>query len=175
MNVQVVNGRLIWKCGRGGHMGSDPSNPDKLCNPVAEARLVSYWQTFVTFSLLLVLSHLQFASPCRKSIRNKWWKNMAKASTMRRSSLKVGPSMTAEAEKHTDGEINALFSLTLWMWDMVSLTIVDCLFLKLCYVRWGAGLQGGNTIEVKFVVHFYWSYASCISDALKLWVDARWA
>jgi hypothetical protein len=40
-------------------------------------------------------------------------KNMAKASTTRRSPLLVEPSMTAEAEKHTDGEINALFSLFL--------------------------------------------------------------
>jgi hypothetical protein len=29
----------VWKRG---HRGSDPSNPDKLCTPVAEARLVSY-------------------------------------------------------------------------------------------------------------------------------------
>jgi hypothetical protein len=29
----------VWKRG---HRGSDPSNPDKMCNPVAEARLVSY-------------------------------------------------------------------------------------------------------------------------------------
>jgi hypothetical protein len=29
----------VWKSG---HRGSDPSNPDKLCTPVAEARLVSY-------------------------------------------------------------------------------------------------------------------------------------
>jgi hypothetical protein len=61
----------VWKKG---HKGSGPSNPDKLCNPVVEARLVSYWQTFVTFSLLSVLSHLQFACLCRKSIRKKWSK-----------------------------------------------------------------------------------------------------
>jgi hypothetical protein len=85
------------------------------------------------------------------------------------------PLMTAEAEKHMDDEIDALFSLTLWMWDIVPLTIIDWLFLKVCSVRWGAGLQGGNVAEVKFVVLLYWSYASCISDALKLWVDARWA
>jgi hypothetical protein len=29
----------VWKRG---HRGNDPSNPNKLCNPVAEARLVSY-------------------------------------------------------------------------------------------------------------------------------------
>jgi hypothetical protein len=45
----------VWKRG---HRGSDPSNPDKLCNPMAEARLMSYCQTFVTFSLLSMLSHL---------------------------------------------------------------------------------------------------------------------
>jgi hypothetical protein len=40
-------------------------------------------------------------------------KNTAKASTMRRSLLTVMPSMIGEVEKHTDGEIDALFSLTL--------------------------------------------------------------
>jgi hypothetical protein len=29
----------VWKRG---HRGSDTSNPDKLCNAVVEARLVSY-------------------------------------------------------------------------------------------------------------------------------------
>jgi hypothetical protein len=56
----------MWKRG---YRGSDPSNPYKLCNLVTEAGLVSYCQTFVIFSLLSVLSRLQFASPCRKSIR----------------------------------------------------------------------------------------------------------
>jgi hypothetical protein len=60
-----------------------------------------------------VLSRLQFASPCMKNIRNKWSKNMTKTSTTRRSPLMAGPSMAAEAEKHMDGEIDALFSLTL--------------------------------------------------------------
>jgi hypothetical protein len=32
---------------------------------------------------------------------------------MRRSSLTAGPSMTAEAEKHMDSEIDVLFYLTL--------------------------------------------------------------
>jgi hypothetical protein len=40
-------------------------------------------------------------------------KNMVIASTTRRNPLMVGLSMTAEAEKHMDGEIDALFSLTL--------------------------------------------------------------
>jgi hypothetical protein len=35
------------------------------------------------------------------------------ASTTTRSPLTVGPSMTAEVEKHMDGENDALFSLTL--------------------------------------------------------------
>jgi hypothetical protein len=56
-----------------------------------------------------MLSHLQFASLCRKSIRKKWSKNTMNASTMRRSPLIVEPSMTAEAEKHMDSEIDALF------------------------------------------------------------------
>jgi hypothetical protein len=29
----------VWKRG---HRRSDPSNPEKFCNPVAESRLVSY-------------------------------------------------------------------------------------------------------------------------------------
>jgi hypothetical protein len=47
---------------------------------------------------------------------------------MRRSPLTIEPSMTAEAEKHMDGEIDALFSLTLWMRDMIPLTTVDFFF-----------------------------------------------
>jgi hypothetical protein len=69
--------------------------------------------SFVTFSLLSVLSHLQFASLSRKCIRKKWSKNMANASTTRRSLLTVELSMTVEAEKHMDDEIDALFCLTL--------------------------------------------------------------
>jgi hypothetical protein len=75
-----------------------------------------------------VLSHLQFTFSCRKSIRKKWSKNTAKTSTMRRSPLTVGLSMIAEAEKHMDGEIDALFSLTLLMRDMVPLTTIDYFF-----------------------------------------------
>jgi hypothetical protein len=82
-------------------------------------------------------------------------KNTAKASTTRRSLLTAMPSMTGEVEKHTDGEIDALFSITLWMQDMVPLTIVDCLFLNVCSARWGAGLQGGNAADAKFIILFY--------------------
>jgi hypothetical protein len=69
-----------------------------------------------------------------KSIRNKWSKNMVKTSTTRRSPLTVGSSMTAEAEKHMDGEIDALFSLTLLMRDTISLTTIDYFFWKVCSV-----------------------------------------
>jgi hypothetical protein len=65
-------------------------------------------------------------------------KNTMKASTTRRSPLTVGPCMAAEAEKHTDGEIDALFSLT----------------LKVCSIQWDAGLQGGNAVEAKFIILF---------------------
>jgi hypothetical protein len=51
----------------------------------------------------------------QESIRKKWSKNMMKTSTMRWSPLTVGSSMIAEAKKHMDGEIDALFSLTLLM------------------------------------------------------------
>jgi hypothetical protein len=60
-----------------------------------------------------VLSYLQFVSICRKSIRKNWSNNMAKTSTTKRSQLMVGPFMPMEAEKHMDGEIDVLFSLTL--------------------------------------------------------------
>jgi hypothetical protein len=40
-------------------------------------------------------------------------KKYSKASTMRRSPLTAEPSMTVEAEKHMDGDIDALFCLTL--------------------------------------------------------------
>jgi hypothetical protein len=50
---------------------------------------------------------------------------MVKTSTTRRSPLMVGLSMIAEAEKHMDGEIDALFSLTLLMRDTVPLTTID--------------------------------------------------
>jgi hypothetical protein len=40
--------------------------------------------------------------------------------------------------------------------------------LYVCSIRCGAGLQGGNVAEAKFVVHIFWSYASCILDTLKL-------
>jgi hypothetical protein len=63
-----------------------------------------------------------------KSIRKKWSKNMPKASTMKRSPLTVGSSMTVEVEKHMDSEIDALFSLTLLMRDMIPLTTVDYFF-----------------------------------------------
>jgi hypothetical protein len=76
--------------------------------------------------------------------------------------------MTAEAEKHMDGEIDALFYLTLLMQDTLPLITIHYFFWKVCSVRWGAGLQGGSATEVKFVVHVFWSYASCITDTLKL-------
>jgi hypothetical protein len=65
-----------------------------------------------------------------KSIRKKWSKNTAKALTTRRSPLMAWPSMTVEVEKHMDGEIDALFSLTLWMRDTIPLTTVDYFFLR---------------------------------------------
>jgi hypothetical protein len=40
-------------------------------------------------------------------------KNTVKTSTTRRNPLTVRPSMIAEVDKHMEGEINALFYLTL--------------------------------------------------------------
>jgi hypothetical protein len=42
--------------------------------------------------------------------------------------LTIGSSMTVEVDKHMDGEIDALFSLTLLMRDTVPLTTIDCFF-----------------------------------------------
>jgi hypothetical protein len=70
-----------------------------------------------------MLSRLQFSSPCRKSIRKKWSKNVVKTSTTRGSPLTAGPSLTVEAEKDMDGEIDALFSEILSMLDIVILSI----------------------------------------------------
>jgi hypothetical protein len=58
----------------------------------------------VTFTICLSL---------QKKYKEEVVKNMMNASTMRTCPLTVGPSMTAEAEKHMDGEIDAIFSLTL--------------------------------------------------------------
>jgi hypothetical protein len=80
----------------------------------------------------------------------------------------IRSSMTAKAEKNMDGEIDALFSLTLLMRDTIPLTTIDYLFWKVYSARWGVGLQGGNAVEAKFIVHVFWSYVSCISDTLKL-------
>jgi hypothetical protein len=55
-------------------------------------------------------------------------KNTVKASTMRRSPLTAELSMTVEVEKNMDGEIDAIFSLTLWIQDTIPLTTVDCFF-----------------------------------------------
>jgi hypothetical protein len=78
-----------------------------------------------------------------------------KTSTMRRSPLTIGLSMTAEVEKYMDGEIDALFSLTLLIRDAIPLTTIDYFFLKVCSIRWGAGFQGGSAAEVKFIVHIF--------------------
>jgi hypothetical protein len=51
-----------------------------------------------------------------------------KTSTMRRSPLTIGLSMTAEVEKYMDGEIDALFSLTLLIRDAIPLTTIDYFF-----------------------------------------------
>jgi hypothetical protein len=52
-----------------------------------------------------MLSHLQFASLCRKNIRIEWSNGMVKASTGRMSPLTVKLSMPTEAEKHVDTEM----------------------------------------------------------------------
>jgi hypothetical protein len=79
-----------------------------------------------------VLSHLQFAYLYRKSIWMKWSNYTVKVSTGRTSSLMVGPSMPAEAEKHMDGEMQCFVYLC--EYEIRYLTTIDC-FFKVCYVR----------------------------------------
>jgi hypothetical protein len=64
----------------------------------------------------------------------------------------VGSSMTAEAEKHIDCEIDALFSLTLLIRDTIPLTTIHYFF---GWFAWGARLQRGRVTEAKFVVHVF--------------------
>jgi hypothetical protein len=56
----------------------------------------------------------------------------------------VGSSMTADAKKHMDGEIDPLFSLTLLMRDTIPLTTIHYFFLEglLCSMGcWTPGRQ----------------------------------
>jgi hypothetical protein len=110
----------VWKKG---HKESDHSNPDKLCNPVEEARLVNSCHTFVAFSLLLVLSHLQFPSPCRKSIRTKGSNSTVKTSTGRMSPLTAKLPMPAGVEKHMDVEIRFLFNFVNARYDILPMFV----------------------------------------------------
>jgi hypothetical protein len=74
-----------------------------------------------------VLSCLQFASLCRKSIRTKWSNSTVKASVGKMSPLTIGASLPAEVEKHMDGEMQCFIYLReckIWY-----LTTVDCFFL----------------------------------------------
>jgi hypothetical protein len=49
-----------------------------------------------------------------------------------------------------------------------SLKLLLIAFFKVCPFQWCARLQGGNAAEAKFIIHVFWSYASCISDTLEL-------
>jgi hypothetical protein len=79
------------------------------------------------FTIIGVVRFIIFFS-LQEKYKEEVVKNMVKASTTRRRPLTTGPSMTAEAEKHMDGEIDALFHLTLLMQDIVPLTTVDYFF-----------------------------------------------
>jgi hypothetical protein len=73
--------------------------------------LLTYF--YYIFTIIDVVTFTIYFSLQKKCIRNKWSKNMAKALTTRKSPLMAGPSMTVEAEKHIDDEIDTLFCLTL--------------------------------------------------------------
>jgi hypothetical protein len=64
----------------------------------------------------------------------------------------VGSSMTVEAEKHMDSEIDALFSLTLLIRDTIPLTTIHYFFGRFA---WGARLQRDRVAEAKFIVHVF--------------------
>jgi hypothetical protein len=69
-------------------------------------------------------------------------KNTVNTSTTRRSPLTAVPSMIAEV-KLCECEI----------WYLLLLLIA--FFLKVCSVRWGAGLQEGHAAEAKFVITIF--------------------
>jgi hypothetical protein len=122
----VVNDRLIWKCERG------------VTGEVTIQTLTSCalrWQKLDWWVIDILLLHFHYYHCChicfslQEKYKEEVVKNTVKASTTRKSSLTTGLSMTAEVEKNMDGEIDALFCLTLWIWDTVPLTTVDCFFL----------------------------------------------
>jgi hypothetical protein len=87
--------------------------------------LLSYF--YYIFTLVGVVTFTIY-SFLQEKYKEEVIKNMAKTSTTRRSPLTVRSSMTAEAEKHMDGEIDALFCLTLLMRDTIPLTTIDYFF-----------------------------------------------
>jgi hypothetical protein len=86
--------------------------------------LTNYCYIFTIISIVTFIICFSLQEKYKKEVV----KNTVKTSTTRRSPLTVGPSMTTEAEKHMDGEIDVLFSLTLWMRDTIPLTTVDYFF-----------------------------------------------
>jgi hypothetical protein len=75
------------------------------CRSSTSELLIHFYYIFTIIGVLT----FTICFSLQECIRKKWSKNTMKASTMRRSALTVVPSMTAEAEKHMGGEIDAFF------------------------------------------------------------------
>jgi hypothetical protein len=177
-NVKVANGRLMLKSGRR-VIVKWPFKPWPVVHFGGTSLTGEFLIFFGAFSLLSLLSHLQFASLCRKSIRIKRSRSMVKALTRRTSPSIARLSMPPKVKKHKNSEMQSFF--TFWMRDMEPYS--NCfLCLSVWFVRWNGWLEGGNVVEGKFIPVFFWSYAPCLSDTLGLWQsgriaysDARWA
>jgi hypothetical protein len=73
--------------------------------------------------------------------------------------------MLVEAEKHMTVRCSVLFNFVNMRYSTLLLLVA---FFNVCFVRWSGGLQGGNVVEEKFIILVFWSYASCLSDTLKI-------
>jgi Ca2+/H+ antiporter len=130
--------------------------------------LTYFCYIFIIISVVTLIIYFSLQEKYKEEVV----KNTARASTMRRSSLTAGLSDSGGGKAHGRWDqyivlfniVNARYNTSYYCW---------LLFLKVCPVRWGAGLQGGNATEVKFIVHVLWSYALCILDTLKLWVHGK--
>jgi hypothetical protein len=76
----------------------------------------SIGELLINFCYIFIIIDVVTFTICfslQKKYKEEVVKNMAKASTMRMSPLTARSCMIAKAEKHMDGEIDAIFSLTL--------------------------------------------------------------
>jgi hypothetical protein len=94
-------------------MGSDPSNPQQVMQSGGRSSTGELLtNVFYIFTIISIVMFTICFSPQEK-YKEEVVKNTVKTSTTRRNPLTVRPSMIAEVDKHMEGEINALFYLTL--------------------------------------------------------------